>query len=230
MIGDVQVNNIGAVLYRILFHGYVHLWYMWGLILVVPFIYWLIVKNIKPCIFIGIAVAAYVFNRVYTHYGSMENPGWMWQWSVVLYQGKWVGVTNICLALTYLSLGSFYALTEFRMKKCYSVCLILIGMFMMHFEQRHSDVAFGVPVIAFGLFPLIRDWKIRTGNISFHWLRNMSSMIYVIHGIIISVIVAILGKMCFITWLSVLFVCMIVSGVLIELRDKKGFRWLNAIM
>jgi len=227
---NMQITNIGSSLYSIVFRGYIHLWYMWGLILIMPIVCLLACNGMKPWIFVGLAMVAYVFNKAYTHYGSMDNPGWLWSWSTVIYQGKWINITGICIALTYLSLGCFYALTELKMKVWMSVSFILLGMFMMHFEQRHPDVALGVPVIAVGLFPLIRDWQIINSKVSFRWLRNMSSVIYFIHGIIISIVVSVLGDMCFITWIAVIAMCIVVSAFLIWLRNRKGFVWLKVIM
>ncbi|MCH5311284.1 MAG: hypothetical protein J1E57_04925 [Prevotella sp.] len=230
-IGNMGVNDIGSVIYRIIFRGYNHLWYMWGLICVMPVVMFLVRKGVKPWMFVFIAIASYVFNKAYTHYGSMDNPGWFWLWSTIVYQNKLLNITGLCLSLTYLSFGCFYALKkDWEMKPLLSYVLILVGIFMMHFEPRHPDVAFGVPVIAFGLFPLICNWQLTNDRISFSWLRSMSSLIYFIHGIIISIIVAILGKMCFSTWVAIIACCIMVSACILWLKGRRGFGWLKMVI
>ena len=175
--------------------------------------------------FLVIAVLAYFFNRAYTHYGSMENPNKIWLWSAYLYKGKYFGMTNLCLAITYLSIGSFFSMYKFRQYKVISVALIILGSIMMHFET-HKDVALGVPVIAFGLFPLIKDWHLDFSRISFKWLRKESTLIYFIHIIIITCIDNVYPGMDTIKWIVIISSCIIVSALFIALSKKKHISWM----
>lgn len=49
-------------------------------------------------------------------------------------------------------------MTKYKQKTIVNVVLIMLGVIMMHFET-HKDVAMGGHVIAFGLFPLIKNGK-----------------------------------------------------------------------
>ena len=93
-------------------------------------------------LFLVISVFAFLFNRLYTHYAPMEDSGQLWAWAKVLYNGNYVNITNICLALTYLSIGTYYSMTKYKQKTIVNVVLIMLGVIMMHFET-HKDVAKG---------------------------------------------------------------------------------------
>lgn len=165
------------------------------------------------------------FNRAYTHYGSMENPNKIWLWSAYLYKGKYFGITNFCLAITYLSIGSFFSMYKYRQYKVISVALIILGSIMMHFET-HKDVALGVPVIAFGLFPLIKEWQLNLSRVSFKWLRKMSTLIYFVHIIIITSIDQVYPGMDVIKWGVIIASCIFVSALLLALRKMKYMSWI----
>ena len=175
--------------------------------------------------FLVIAVMAYLFNRAYTHYGSMENPNKIWLWSAYLYKGNYFGIINLCLAITYLSIGSFFSMYKYRQYKVISVALIILGSIMMHFET-HKDVALGVPVIAFGLFPLIKEWQLNLSRVSFKWLRKMSTLIYFVHIIIITSIDLVYPGMDVIKWGVIIASCIFVSALLLALRKMKYMSWI----
>lgn len=222
---NLCVENVQTCIYQILFNGYSVLWYLWGILIALPLLIKLRDVGAKPLYFLVIAVLAYLFNRAYTHYGSMENPNKIWLWSAYLYKGKYFGITNLCLAITYLSIGSFFSMYKFRQYKVISVALIILGSIMMHFET-HKDVALGVPVIAFGLFPLIKDWHLDFSRISFKWLRKESTLIYFIHIIIITCIDKVYPGMDIIKWIVIISSCIIVSALFIALSKKKNMSWI----
>ena len=182
-------------------------------------------RGAKPWCFLVIAVLAYLFNRAYTHYGSMENPGTIWSWAVYLYKGNYFGITNLCLAITYLSIGSFFSMYKYRQYTVISVALIILGSIMMHFET-HKDVALGVPVIAFGLFPLIKEWQLNLSRVSFKWLRKMSTLIYFVHIIIITSIDLVYPGMDVIKWGVIIASCIFVSALLLALKKMKYMSWI----
>ena len=222
---NLCVENVQTCIYQILFNGYSVLWYLWGILIALPLLIKLRDGGAKPLFFLVIAVLAYLFNRTYTHYGSIENPNKIWLWSAYLYKSKYFGITNLCLAITYLSIGSFFSMYKFRQYKVISVALIILGSIMMHFET-HKDVALGVPVIAFGLFPLIKDWHLDFSRISFKWLRKESTLIYFIHIIIITSIDKIYPGMDIIKWIVIISSCIIVSALFIALSKKKNMSWI----
>lgn len=155
----------------------------------------------------------------------MENPGTIWSWAVYLYKGNYFGMTNLCLAITYLSIGSFFSMYKYRQYTVISVALIILGSIMMHFET-HKDVALGVPVIAFGLFPLIKEWQLNLSRVSFKWLRKMSTLIYFVHIMIITSIDKVYPGMDIIKWLVIISSCIIVSALFIALSKKKHMSWI----
>lgn len=180
-------------------------------------------------IFLIIGIFAYLFNRAYTHYGSMESPNSIWNWAVFLYKGKYFGVTNICLALTYLSIGTFFSKTEYKSSKLLNVCLVALGMLMMHIES-HKDVALGVPVIAFGLFPLVKNWSVDSSWLSFRWFRKMSTLIYFIHAIVIVGIHQMFSDMSeLLIWGVVVLYCIIISATLLKLSKMRNLRWISKL-
>lgn len=182
-------------------------------------------RGAKPWCFLVIAVLTYLFNRAYTHYGSMENPNKIWLWSAYLYKGNYFGITNLCLAITYLSIGSFFSMFKYRQYTVISVALIIFGSIMMHFET-HKDVALGVPVIAFGLFPLIKEWQLNLSRVSFKWLRKMSTLIYFVHIIIITCIDLVYPGMDVIKWGVIIASCIFFSAFLLALRKMKYMSWI----
>lgn len=155
----------------------------------------------------------------------MENPGTIWSWAVYLYKGNYFGITNLCLAITYLSIGSFFSMYKYRQYTVISVALIILGSIMMHFET-HKDVALGVPVIAFGLFPLIKEWQLNLSIVSFKWLRKMSTLIYFVHIIIITSIDLVYPGMDVIKWGVIIASCIFVSALLLALRKMKYMSWI----
>ena len=222
---NLCVENVQTCIYQILFNGYSVLWYLWGILIALPLLIKLRDGGAKPLYFLVIAVMAYLFNRAYTHYGSMENPNKIWLWSAYLYKGKYFGITNLCLAITYLSIGSFFSMYKYRQYKVISVALIILGSIMMHFET-HKDVALGVPVIAFGLFPLIKEWQLNLSRVSFKWLRKMSTLIYFVHIIIITSIDLVYPGMDVIKWGVIIASCIFVSALLLALRKMKYMSWI----
>ncbi len=222
---NLCVENVQTCIYQILFNGYSVLWYLWGILIALPLFIKLRDGGAKPWCFLVIAVLAYLFNRAYTHYGSMENPGTIWSWAVYLYQGNYFGITNLCFAITYFSIGSFFSMYKYRQYTVISVALIILGSIMMHFET-HKDVALGVPVIAFGLFPLIKEWQLNLSRVSFKWLRKMSTLIYFIHIIIITSIDQIYPGMDVIKWGVIIVSCIFVSALLLALRKMKYMSWI----
>lgn len=229
MLGhDFSMDNLRNAIYDMLANGFNVLWYMWGIIVVLPFLRKIRCGGAYPIIFLAIAICAYLFNRAYTHYGSLENPGQLWTWAAFLFKGKYIGLTNICLALTYLSIGAFFAKSGYTPKRKLSLLLIILGAVEMHFE-KYKGVALGVPVIAFGLFPIVKDWSLNSSWLSFRWLRKMSTLIYFIHGVVIvgiSQVVSGLDMCEFVIWCIVILCCIAISALLLKLSKLKRLQWI----
>lgn len=227
LTNNITLNTILTCIYQFVFNGYNVLWYLWGILIILPLLRKIKNGGAKPFCFLIIALFAFMFNRMYTHYGSMENPGLLWAWAKFLYGGKIVGITNICLALTYLSIGTYFSMIKDKENIIVNVILIAIGVIMMHFE-RHKDVALGVPVIAFGLFPLVKKWNLNCSFLSFRWLRKMSTVIYFIHSVVIIAVCQLVSNMnAFSIWCIIIMCCIILSASLLWLSRFKGMKWIN---
>lgn len=222
-----SLEKLGTTVYQVIFNGYNVLWYLWGILLGIPLLVKIRVGGGKKSLFLILfGFSAYLFNRVYTHYGSMDNPGSIWSWAVFLYQGKYFNLTNLSLAVTYLSFGSYFACTKFSSKPVQNIALIVLGVFMMHFEV-HKDVALGVPFIALGLFPLVKEWNLNTSWISFKWLRKMSTLIYFIHVIIIVAVDEYIPDMDAVSrWSVIIAICILLSALLLSLSRMRGLEWI----
>lgn len=229
MVGnDFSKENLLRALYDIIANGYNVLWYMWGILVVLPLLRKIQRGGANSIIFLIIAACAFLFNRVYTHYGSMENPGMLWAWAVFLFQGKYFGLTNFFLAMTYLSIGTFFMQSKYRPKSMICWLLIIVGAVEMHFE-KYKGVALGVPVIAFGLFCLVEKWHLNCNWMSFRWLRKMSTLIYFIHAVVIvGISQLVLGiAMCeFVLWCIIVLFCIIISAILLKLSKIQGMQWI----
>lgn len=223
------LSGIGSFSYRFVFCGYDHLWYLWGLLLVIPMLKMLIGGGKKTWQFIVIAICAFVFNRFYTHFGSMDNPSIYWQWCKPIYQYKLFGVTHLCMALTYLSLGAFWKTTNFCLKSWQSFMLLLIGFCVVHFES-HKEVSIGIPIISFVLFPSILKIKVSASWISFKWIRKMSTLIYFVHVIVIVFSGLFLPKMTWLRWSLVEILCVAIAFGLLMMSNIRGMKWLKFLM
>lgn len=62
------------ILHNLFCRGYNHLWYLWSGLYCIPIIYLLLKIKIKPTAIFIIGIIAYIFFRVYSHYGSVDNP------------------------------------------------------------------------------------------------------------------------------------------------------------
>lgn len=119
-------DAIITFVYNFIFRGIYHLWYIWAVIITIPF---LLIANrfIKnKYLMLGIGIGAYLFNRVYTHWGSMEDPGLLFSWLTFIYKGGYVNLTGICMALCFLSMGAFFTKVQIlSLRK--SLLLMLMG-------------------------------------------------------------------------------------------------------
>lgn len=117
------------------------------------------------------------------------------------------------MAATYLPIGAFFAKIDKSLPINVCISFILLGLFMMHFEQLHHDVALGVPVIAIGLFPLITKGSsyICIKNLNYLWLRKMSSMVYFVHMIILFFVSKMISPSTLAGWFSSVVACVAVA-------------------
>lgn len=223
-------SGIGSFSYRFVFCGYDHLWYLWGLLLVIPLLKGLIMcGGARPWMFLIIAICAFVFNRLYTHFGSMVNPSFYWQWCKTIYQSQLFGVTHFCLALTYLSLGTFLKTTDYNLKRWQSFILLFVGFWLVHIES-HKEVSIGIPIIAFVLFSSILKVKVSASWISFKRIRKMSTLIYFIHVIVIVFTGLFLPKMTWLRWGLVEFLCVTIAYLFLFLSNIRCLKWLKIVM
>lgn len=228
--GACTCEKVGNMLYSFVFRGYSVLWYLWGLLVVLPILKFLSRIGRKHAwILIVLGFGAYLFNKAYTHYGSMDAPGFPWQWSVWLYDGNYFGVTNFCLAFTFLAFGSYFAITERKLKVWQCLLLILIGAIEMHFET-YKGVALGKPLIAIGIFQWVKNWNLRIPVDVAKWLRHASTLVYFLHIIVISAVGLFMDGMNWVKWGVIVACTVAISALLLWLRRYKAFSFINQLM
>lgn len=174
-----------SIINNFLFWGCGHLWYLWGLLLVLPMIY-VALHYIKPLPIVIIGFGLTCVFRLYSHFGSVENPTW-WQTPLVyMWQGHVFNVFGICYAWAYISVGLLMATTE-KWKKLPNKFLFLLltgGLFICSIDV--GSVSIGYQPVAFALVTLCLRWNIKSESFFLTHCRDVSTYIYLIHALIIS--------------------------------------------
>ena len=65
--------------------------------------------KIKPTAIFIIGIIAYIFFRVYSHYGSVDNPQGICRLFAYIWEHHLFNVFGICNGLCYLSMGLLFA-------------------------------------------------------------------------------------------------------------------------
>lgn len=169
----------------LLFWGCGHLWYLWGLLLVLPIIY-VTLRYLKPLTIVIIGFGLICIFRLYSHFGSVENPMW-WQTPLVyMWQGHVFNVFGICYAWAFISVGILMVTTE-KWKQITNkyLYIILISSLIICCIDTGS-VSIGYQPVAFVLVALCLRWNINSESFFLKHCRDVSTYIYLIHGFVIS--------------------------------------------
>jgi hypothetical protein len=175
-----------SIINNFLFWGCGHLWYLWGLLLVLPIIY-ATLRYIKPLALVIIGFGLMCVFRLYSHFGSVDNPTW-WQIPLVyMWQGHVFNVFGICYAWAYISVGLLMVTTETwkKLPKKYLFLLLIGGLFICSIDTK--SVSIGYQPVAFALIALCLRWNIKSESFFLTHCRDVSTYIYLIHALIISI-------------------------------------------
>lgn len=177
-----SLTHIGS---DFLFWGCAHLWYLWGLLLILPIIY-KVLQHIKPSLLVIIGFGLICIFRLYSHFGSVENPTW-WQIPLVyMWQGHVFNVFGICYAWAFISVGIFMATTDKwkQITNKYLYIILISSLIICCIDTR--SVSIGYQPVAFALVALCLRWNINSESFFLTHCRDVSTYIYLIHMLIIS--------------------------------------------
>lgn len=210
------MSNIGS---DFLFWGCGHLWYLWGLLLVLPVIY-IILRYIKPLLIVIIGFGLICIFRLYSHFGSVENPTWWQSPLVYMWQGHVFNVFGICYAWAFISVGMLMATTEkWKQLSNKYLYIILICSFIVCCIDTGS-VSIGYQPVAFVLVALCLRWNINSESFFLKYCRDISTYIYLIHVLIIS-LSCIITVSPIIKWMLSLTISFIIALLISLIRKKQ---------
>lgn len=212
----LSIDHVLDFLHKFIFVGYAHLWYVWGDILVLPLLLIALKKGIRSEFFLIIAILSYFLMRGISYYAFHQDFPIS---DKVLSLVQYFSVKNLCIATTYLSLGIWTAQTNLKPWICY--LLIVLGAILAFagLDSSGREVAIEVPIIAIGLFSVIRDANM-TIHLPYKWMRSMSTYIYFCHGIIISLIATVFVMPSYAHWITTLLVTSVLSSSIIYAKNK----------
>lgn len=222
------VDGIVPLLQNILFHGSAHLWYLWSCILCIPVIYWLLRFRGKPRMVMFAGLCAVLFFRVYSHYGSIENPSGISAVFAYVWKNNLFNVFGICNGFCYLAMGMLVALKNPMTNKKLLTLLFVIGV-LISIPDHNRALGIGKIPIVYVLFcMLINNYNKYRGGGKF--VRQMSTVIYLAHPIVINWVAKWLPSNNVYGWLLILTCCVIMSFAYVKLKEYHGFRWLSRLI
>lgn len=169
-----------------LFWGSGHLWYLWGLLLILPVIY-KISQYTKPSTIVIIGLGLICIFRLYSHFGSVENPTW-WQIPLVyMWKGHIFNIFGICYAWAFISIGILLATTEKwkRLSNNQLYIILIISLIICSIDT--GSVSIGYQPVAFALLALCLRWNVEFESFFLKNCRDISTYIYLIHIFAISI-------------------------------------------
>lgn len=200
-----------------------YMWYLWGLLLVIPIISKLLAyrKRGKYLVLIGFMLMCLF--RLYSHYGSVEEPNWWQQPLVYLWQGHVVNINGFCYAWAYISVGAFMGTTS-QWKKLTNKQLgcIFAFSFLYSWFIDNGEVCVGLQPAAFALVAFCMRWNIRQESPWFGRLRQLSTYVYLTHVFVIMFAYHTLGLSysSLAQWLFCLVGSVVVAQVVIWTKTK----------
>lgn len=208
-----------SIIKDLLFWGCGHLWYLWGLLIVLPIIY-VTLRYFKPFLIVIIGFGLICIFRLYSHFGSVENPTW-WQTPLVyMWQGHVFNVFGICYAWAYISVGLLMATTKKweKLTNKYLLLLLMGGLVICSIDV--GGVSIGYQPVAFALVALCLRWNIKSESFFLTHCRDMSTYIYLIHPLIISLSYIITDNP-MIKWILSLTISSIIALIISIIKKKQ---------
>lgn len=162
-----------------------YLWYLWGLLLVVPIITKLLTRRNRAWLLVVVGFALMCIFRLYSHFGSVSNPTWWQRPLCFVWQEHIVNVYGFCYAWAYISVGAFMATTsQWKcLKTKYMYIMLVAGLLYACVDL--GEVCIGLQPVAFATVALCMRWDIKQESSWFKRLRELSTYIYLGHVFIV---------------------------------------------
>lgn len=159
-----------------------HLWYLWGLILIIPLLSKLVFLKLKPIYLVIIGLGLTIMFRLYSHYGSVEDPIWWQKPFVYMWKGEIINIFGLCYSFAYMTVGIFMALEDgWRfISNRYLWIILILGLIYCCIDK--SGVSIGYQPVAFSIAALSFKWNIKKNSIFIRYSRDLSTYIYLVHG------------------------------------------------
>ena len=202
-----------------MFIGYAHLWYIWGVLIVLPILLQLLrKKKLKVSHFLILSFSSYILLRLVLFYSYHSNlPYSKFVYAVMVI----ISIKNILIAMTYLSMGIFianYNINTLIRNSCFLVGVLIA---LLNIDKSGNEISLYVPLISFGLFLMVKDIRMSSSEKIFKWFRIMSSYIYFIHGIVICFVAKILTTPSIESWFSVVIITFIISSLIVYIKNQR---------
>lgn len=159
-----------------------HLWYLWGLVIIIPVLSKLISLKIKPIYLVIIGFGLTCMFRLYSHYGSVEDPSWWQKPLVYMWKGHIVNIFGLCYSFAYMAVGIYMALED-RWKYIpsrYLWIILISGLLYSCIDT--GGVSIGYQPVAFSIAALCFKWNIKRDSVFIRYSRDLSTYIYLVHG------------------------------------------------
>lgn len=225
IIDWVQVN----ILHNLFCRGYNHLWYLWSGLYCIPIIYLLLKIKIKPTAIFIIGIIAYIFFRVYSHYGSVDNPQGICRLFAYIWEHHLFNVFGICNGLCYLSMGLLFAPKGTTKNKRWLFTLFILGI-LLSIPDRNRTLGIGMILITYVACNLILNWNLKMNKNIAMQFREASTFIYVVHGATIALTSKWLSVNQLNGWIACVLFTVFSAFLFIKLKEQKGFSWLKQLI
>ena len=210
--------------HQLVFIGYAHLWYIWGVLIVLPILLLLLrKKKLKVSHFLILSFLSYILLRLVLFYGyHFSLPYSKFVYAAMMI----VSIKNVLIAMTYLSMGIFIA--KYNIKPIVKKLMFLSGVLiaLLNIDKSGNEISLYAPLISFGLFSVVKEIQMSGSKNIFKWFRKMSSYIYFIHGIVICLIAKILIMPSIKAWFSVVIITFIISSLIVYIKSKGVMNWI----
>ena len=223
--GGGEVN----ILHNLFCRGYNHLWYLWSGLYCIPIIYLLLKIKIKPTAIFIIGIIAYIFFRVYSHYGSVDNPQGICRLFAYIWEHHLFNVFGICNGLCYLSMGLLFAQKGTTKNKRWLFTLFILGI-LLSIPDRNRTLGIGMILITYVACNLILNWNLKTNKNIAMQFREASTFIYVVHGATIALTSKWLSVNQLNGWIACVLFTVFSAFLFIKLKEQKGFSWLKQLI
>lgn len=199
-----------------------HLWYLWGLLLILPVIYKAL-QHIKPSLLVIIGFGLICVFRLYSHFGSVENPTWWQSPLVYMWQGHIFNVFGICYAWAFISVGILMATTDKwqQLPNKYLYIILISSLTICCIDT--GSVSIGYQPVAFALVALCLRWNINSESFFLTHCRDVSTYIYLLHILIISLSSTITDTP-IIKWILTLIISSIIALIISIIKKKQRIK------